>query len=337
MAAKLKREELDRLAEFYSLSPARAEMMLQAAGARPSRAEELRFLARCLRYAGVLSLAAGIVFFIAANWSRITVFGRFALLQILLVAFVAIGLWKPAPRFVGRSALFLAFVVTGALLALFGQTYQTGADVYELFLTWALLGLPLVIAAQWGVASAAWVVVFNTALLLFCGWHPRGGILWTLFDGRRFDATHAVLAAATVNVALWIASEHWRLRSVPDWVRRLVLFCAFIFITWAGLLGVSDSKILFGQVQHEGLAILGAAVAAAVVIAYSLRLRRDVYPLALVLGSMILVVLCWIPNAFGIDEIPLFFLMALWLCGASAVGGRALMMLMREWRAPQAA
>ena len=72
-------------------------------------------------------------------------------------------------------------------------------------------------------------------------------------------------------------------------------------------------------------------------IAYSVRLRRDVYPLALVLGSAILVVLCWIPNAFDIDEMPMFFLMALWLCGASTVGGRALMLLMRDWRAPEAA
>ncbi len=336
METKLKREELDRLTEHYSLSAERVEMMFQLADARPSRTQELQFIARCLRYAGVLSLAAGIVFFIAANWSRIAVFGRFALLQILLLAFVAIGLWKPAPRIIGRAALFLAFVVTGALLALFGQTYQTGADVYELFLTWALLGLPLVIAAQWGVSSAAWAVVFNIALLLFCGWQPRGGILWTIFDGRRFDATHAILAAAVVNVGMWIASEHWRLPAVPDWVRRLILFFAFIFITWAGLIGVSGGSVSFGGTQHKVLALLGAIIATAAVIAYSVRLRRDVYPLALALGSTILVVFCWIPNAFDIDEIPMFFLMALWLCGASAVGGRALMMLMRDWRAAAA-
>jgi uncharacterized membrane protein len=85
------------------------------------------------------------------------------------------GFLETHRRFAGRGATFLAFVATGALLALFGQTYQTGADVYELFLTWALLGLPLVVAAQWGVASAAWVLVLNISLMLFSGWHPAGG------------------------------------------------------------------------------------------------------------------------------------------------------------------
>ena len=166
----LKRSELDSLAEFYSLDVPRTETLLELAGARQSRAEGLRFLATCFRVAGVLSLAAGLVFFVAANWSEIAVFGRFALVELVLVACVVTALVKPPPDFIGHGAAFLAFIATGALLALFGQTYQTGADIYELFLTWALLGLPLVVAAQWGVASASWVVVLNTALVLFCGW-----------------------------------------------------------------------------------------------------------------------------------------------------------------------
>ena len=127
------------------------------------------------------------------------------------------------------------------------------------------------------------------------------------------------------------------MRVPPKWVRRLILFFAFVFITWAGLIGVSGSDIFFGQSRSDALALIGAAAAAVIVGANSLRLRRDVYPLALVLGSTILVVFCWIPNAFEIDELPLFFLMALWLCGASAVGGRGLMLLMREWRTLEAA
>jgi len=39
----LKRSELDGLAEFYSLDDRQVEKLLDLAGARPSRAEELRF------------------------------------------------------------------------------------------------------------------------------------------------------------------------------------------------------------------------------------------------------------------------------------------------------
>src|SRR6185295_18049008 len=82
MQPKAKRGELDELSEFYSLDVRRMETVLDLANARPSRAEEIRFLGNCLRIAGVLSLAAGIVFFVAANWSRISVSGRFALIEL---------------------------------------------------------------------------------------------------------------------------------------------------------------------------------------------------------------------------------------------------------------
>ncbi len=105
--------------------------------------------------------------------------------------------------------MFGAFVVAGALLALFGQTYQTGANVYELFLTWALLGLPLVIASQWSVAWAGWLTVLNTALALYCGWRPDGGLLWFVFASVPWETTILMIPAA-INLALWFGTEHLR-------------------------------------------------------------------------------------------------------------------------------
>jgi len=332
MESKLTRGDLDALAQVYSLDPAAVESMLELSGVRPARAARLQFLASSLRYGGVLSLAAALVFFVAANWSKVAVFGRFALLELLLLLFVALAFARPPPRFIGRGALFLAFITTGALLALFGQTYQTGADVYELFLTWALLGLPFAIAGQWGVTSAAWVVVLDTALTLFCGWNPRGGILWAVFDGSRFTVTEAILAAAALNLLLWIAAERLALRAVPGWVCRLLLSCAFGFVTWAGVIGVMDGD----SAGMNGIAIGGAALAMLAVGAYAARQRRDIYPLAVVLGSLVIVVMCWIPEAIHNDEAT-FFVMALWLIGASTIGGRVLTLLTRQWRTERAA
>jgi uncharacterized membrane protein len=325
MQHKLKRSELDGLAEFYSLDAGKVETLLDLAEARPSRAEGLKFLGTCLRVGGVLSLAAGLVFFVAANWGEIAVFGRFALIELILAACAAIALWKPPPTFVGRGAVFLAFIATGALLALFGQTYQTGADIYELFLTWALLGLPLAVAGSWGVTSAAWVLVLNVALLLFCGWHPVGGLLWTLFGGTQFRAAHLVLGAAWLNLALWFAFELWRVDAVPDWVRRFILSCAFGFGTWSGVLAVADDKDL--------VAALGLAAAMAAVAVYTIRRRTDVYPLAVVMGTFIVVSLVWLAQAMHFDDEGTFLMMALWLIGTSTAAGKILTVLTRRWRA----
>jgi uncharacterized membrane protein len=336
MPPTFKRDELDRLAQFYALTPGGTETLLEVSGARPSRAEGLHFLARCCKLAGVLSLAAGVVFFVAANWSRIAIFGRFALLELLLVVFTVLAVTRPPPRFVGRGALLLAFVTTGALLALFGQTYQTGADVYELFLIWALLGLPLVALARWGVTSATWVLVLNTSLLLYCGWSPAGGLLWVLLGSVHFAPGQVILCAAYLNLALWFVFEWREIAAVPEWVRRLILSCAFAFGTWAGVMAVAGSEFVYADRKTDFATVLGLAIAMAGVVAYALRRRLDIYPLAVVMGTFIIVGMVWLTRALQFGDEGVFFILALWLIGTSTMGGRALTLLMRRWRTESA-
>ncbi len=337
MQPKLKRSELDSLAEFHSLDATKVETLLELAGARPSRAEGLRFLGSCLRIAGVLSLAAGLVFFVAANWSKFAVFGRFALIELVLLACAVVAFVRPPPHFVGRSAAFLAFIAAGALLALVGQTYQTGADVYELFLTWALLGLPLAIAAQWSVASAAWVLVLNLALVLFCGWHPAGGLLWVVFGGNHFQPAHLVMGAAWLNLVLWLAFEFWRVDAVPDWVRRFLVSCAFGFGTWAGLLAITNMGYSQDARGADAVTTLTLTLAMVVTTAYALRRRDDIYPLAVVMGTFIILSLTWLAQLNGFHDEGMLLMLALWLIGTSTAAGRVLTVLNRRWRAAGAA
>src|SRR6185503_6558573 len=136
--------------------------------ARPGPGARRQFLAHLLRIGGVLSLAAGVVFFVAANWSEIAVFGRFGLLELL-------------------------------------------------FLGWALLGLPLAVLANWSVSSAAWLLLLNLALALFCGWHPTGGLLWAMLGWHRFEPATVIIGVALINAALWFLFEYLKLEAVPGW------------------------------------------------------------------------------------------------------------------------
>ncbi|MEO8018977.1 MAG: DUF2157 domain-containing protein [Pseudomonadota bacterium] len=332
MQPKLKRGELDGLAEFYSLDSRRTETMLELAEARPSRAEAIHFFANCLRIGGVLSLASALVFFVAANWGRFAVVGRFALVEIALVGCTAVAFARPPPEFIGRGASFLAFITTGALLALFGQTYQTGADVYELFLMWALLGLPLVVVAQWSVASAAWILVLNTALALFCGAHPTGGLLWAAIESRHLRPALLIISAGMINLALWFALEVRPIGAAPDWVRRFILSCAFGFGTWGGVLAVAGGSPGYGESQFDAASVFLLAIAMAWVGSYTVRRRTDVYPLAVVMGTFIIVSLVWLGRAVEFRDEGTFLLLALWLVGTSTAAGAILTSLTRRWR-----
>ncbi|MFV0679060.1 DUF2157 domain-containing protein [Ottowia sp.] len=123
-------------------------------------------LHRGLAMLAALLLGAGLIFWVAANWQEQTRLFKLYLLEatVLLPALVAM-LW---PR--GRTPLLLlATLALGGLLAFVGQTYQTGADPWQLFAAWAALALVWMLAARSDGLWAVWMVIAGTALALWTG------------------------------------------------------------------------------------------------------------------------------------------------------------------------
>lgn len=316
------------------------EALLAAAGARPSPAEDRALARRALALSGVLSLCAGVVFFVAANWDALGRFGRFGLVQALLAAAAAIAVWRPPPHPAGRLGLLGAFVLAGALLALVGQTYQTGADTYELFLAWAGLGLPLVVAAGWSGTWAAWAVVVNVALALLCGWLPGTHVLWSVFGGLGLTAPLLFAVAVVVDLALWAACEaaegtRFAAAAAP-WLGRLLVALATAFGTWGAVVEILDAHHLrrAGRAEGGGGILAAVLVAAAAVVALrTARRRRDVFPFAALAAAAVAVGLAAIVRTMEHGDASAAFLAsAVWVVASSAGAGWALMQGVRRWR-----
>lgn len=328
----MNRYELDALATHYRLQSADIDALLDAAHARPSRPEHQRFIFRLLQLAGVLSLAAGIVFFIAANWDALAVFGRFALIETLLLATVALALYAPPPATPGKYALLMAFILVGVLLALFGQTYQTGADTYELFLSWALFGALFVSAARWSIVWGAWLLVLNVAFGLYCGWRPESGLLWAVFGGWA-TALWLPLAAMSVDLLAFalvqVAQRTAYAYVTPPWLGHFALACASTFATWSGCLAILEDD---ASLSARVLVLVVIVAVYGVLIVHSIRKRADIFPMALIAGSTILLLTVALGDALSFADAGSFFLIALWLIASSTLAGRLLMRLMRAWR-----
>ncbi|MCC2963484.1 DUF2157 domain-containing protein [Massilia sp. IC2-278] len=115
---------------------------------------------------GLMSLAAllaglGLIFLVASNLDALGRTEKFVVLQILVAA-ACIG----AAVFVRlrQGLALLGLLVIGGLFAYFGQTYQTGADPWQLFAIWAALTLPLALGARSDVIWSAWLIVASTGL-----------------------------------------------------------------------------------------------------------------------------------------------------------------------------
>jgi uncharacterized membrane protein len=138
--------------------------------------------------AGLLS-GLGLIFYIASQWAELPRTAQFGLLQ-AAVAATALGVFaRPVLRLPLGLACLLAI---GGLFAFFGQTYQTGADAWQLFALWAVLGLPLALGVRADAMWAAWVLVAMTATTLWVQTHT----------GHRWRAEAADLPAHLIGWAL---------------------------------------------------------------------------------------------------------------------------------------
>lgn len=214
--------------------------------------------------AGLALLAAALVFAVAFNWDALGHFSRFALVQALVLLFGLAAWWRGVETVSGAAALFAAALATGALLALFGQTYQTGADPYSLFTVWALLLLPWLLHARRAALWLLWVVIADTALSLYCS-QVLGEAAWMRWFG------HVQWSSALVilfNGALLIAFELFPAlgtaglaRALPRTLAVMVLGAvAVILVPLIGWRSHPDTHAAY----QTGLALLSLAAFAAI-------------------------------------------------------------------------
>lgn len=251
-------------------------------GTSPDAALWRWFLDRLALWLGIALCAAGVICFIAANWEHIGKFTRLYGMQALVVAAIVIAARLGLARLGGQAALWLAMVLLGGLLALIGQTYQTGADTWELFSLWAVLALPWAFAGRHAAIWLLWITVANLALGL---WADTVGGAW-LNDER--SLTLVGLFDVVLFVVWGIAAMRWSEFSGSVGPRLLVAVALFCLGVPAIIAAIDHSEPKFG---YEIAVWLAAIV---VLTVFELRRSRDRAVFALILVGVIAVSTVWL-------------------------------------------
>ncbi len=184
---------------------------------------------RMLALIGAAHLLAGIIFFFAYNWADLSKMAKFAILFAGLGGSFALW-WMLGPdRRAGEIMGVTATVLTGVLLAVFGQIYQTGADAHDLFIAWALLTLPWACLSLSPLHMLVWILVANTAFGLFASqvMHPMWG-----FSGPVLLVSNA-LGAGLLLVSLKAAAKA-RPLLLPWWLEGFLILGLASCIAGAG-------------------------------------------------------------------------------------------------------
>ncbi len=241
---------LYELAAQHKLDAAGSQKLARIAGLNREPSQLAYWLPR-----GVAVLAAalggfGVILWIAANWETLGRFGRFALLQAVFLVMCAGALLKPAARV---PLGLMALLTIGGLFAYFGQTYQTGADPWQLFAVWAVLALPLALSVRSDVLWTPWALIVVTGISLWV--HAHTAHRWRVEPQDLGVYAMAWSAALVLTLALspvftrWSGSGPWAMRTA------VTLATTMITTTALGALFDREMALLYGL----GLCLLAGA------------------------------------------------------------------------------
>ena len=218
-------------------------------------------------------LTSGVVTLIAANLDYFSDLAKIYGLQTLLVVTVVLGIYcfiresrrqaKEKLKWKTYSLFFVVSVLIGGLFALVGQTYQTGADVWQLFAVWTLCQLPFLLLFP-NVASA----------LLFAA---TANVAFYLFNEQ--NAYNSMCYAVLINAGLLVISElfskafhdqHWRI--LPK------VFLVLTFVSLFGLIVIYDMYFYayaWGELGRSPLSSLIIAISALIALYVYQKYRFD--------------------------------------------------------------
>jgi len=131
---------------------------------------------------GAALIGAGVILLVAHNWDDLSRETRTALAFIPLLAAIALGGWVLLRRrentaWCEGSATFWALTI-GSTISLIAQIYNIHGDTARFFLTWVLLGLPIVYLLRSNVTACFYLIGATTWAGCAASEYNAGTALW---------------------------------------------------------------------------------------------------------------------------------------------------------------
>ncbi len=286
----------------------------------PDKDAWLNFFDKALLIIGAVALVLSLVFFIAYNWLYMGKIGKFALVEGALVMTIALYVAlsfrqnRQSLPLIRQLLLLIASIITGSLLALFGQVYQTGADTWQLFFGWAILITPWVVIARFPALWLLWLGLINACLALYLD----VANLQLINDSLQSVFQVAILALFNM-IALysWLmsADNKTQTKSSLHWSTYIVGGLTTFFMTYLAIVPVFED----GNFGATLIAIIIWIGWCGFMLWQFYQRRVDLLMLTYLSFSVIVVVMFWVGKWLLDDfETAGFLLLALLLIGMSS-------------------
>lgn len=242
--AHARRKSLTQLVEHQYIHKNDATSAIILSELYPTQSQWHELIYVLLFWLGIIASASSVIVFVAANWQHMGHFGKFALVEVFIVGAVLVY-WKFINNhMLQKGSLLFAMLSVGALMALFGQTYQTGADPWQLFSNWAILTLPWVLTSRFTVMWVLWIALIYATIVLYTSnvlLIDRVYLLLSIFFAValsiwQFSSNKFVWLKQmwAINL-LGFASAFYITLYLAEYIWEHAFSALFIWLVWAGI------------------------------------------------------------------------------------------------------
>ncbi|WP_137222758.1 DUF2157 domain-containing protein [Shewanella sp. MEBiC00475] len=332
------------------IEPVNVKAAMLVAYPHPTENKWQQLIANILLYLGVLLLGAGVIFFMAFNWDALSHLNKFAIVETLFSLFI--GGFFLANRARKKSSLqpddqhelhdphdqhnqhiqqtygwslanamlLGASIMLGALLALVGQTYQTGADPWQLFAIWAVLILPFAYIAGFDLLWLLVVVLLNVSLGLYL--QSFASVFSFLLEDIQQIAIFG-LVNLVIHLTFALAKRcKWRgqLHFNCPMVEASSLFASVSGFTWLIIWVIFDFNYHYDSNEYVAYYALVYLVTMVSLFVWYRYRSPALYPLTLVLTSMSAAIISLLSSELfeTSDTIAAFFIMGIVVVGLTS-------------------
>jgi uncharacterized membrane protein len=316
------RPALAQLADQYGLSPADTARLHDLAKLEQEPDGIARTIPFGIALLGATLVGLGIIFWIAANWGVLSVTGHFALLQGVVVVMLASALLAPRARL---PLSMLACLAIGGLFAYFGQTYQTGADTWQLFAVWAALTLLLCFGVRHDALWLAWTLIAMTAIVLWMQLNTPSG--WGRPVGAFYTPVHVAAWSAGLLISALFTAPLRRLTGAGAWSLRLAIILVTITI------GSEASMAAFAKNAGVMTFWIGLATLLVMSAAFAQAALYDLVCLCVIGLALNVVAVCGVARLVPIEHsLPIIPMLVIAVCAMLLLAATAKFVLYLEQR-----
>ncbi|HHB93056.1 MAG TPA: DUF2157 domain-containing protein [Thioploca sp.] len=319
-------EHLYILARNEQLEVKTLEYALRKIGIVPDSQAWRQFLDDMFLLLGITLLSVGIIFFFAYNWNDMEKFAKFGLLETGILAMALFASIRGLEYLSSQAAILGASILLGALLAVYGQTYQTGADAFGLFVVWAALILPWVLVSRFAPLWLLWLILLNLGLGLF--WEQV-----VVPNHHEIPIELFLLLFLLNGMALLILEFNHKLEWLQGkWLGIILFITTLTILIIPTLMTIVNFNIIWQDNQLFGLATVLYILTTAFSLWYYRYQRHDLLLLAICLLGILITFTTLIGVSLALDEVILFLLLAVIVIGQATLATKWLLKVQQIWQ-----